>query len=130
MENIVFFDGSCGFCNRSVALVLRHEKNESLHFASLQSEFCENYFTLKQEPLPNLNSFILFKNKKFYYKSTASLRLVHELKWYWHILKIGWIVPRVFRDAMYDFVAQNRHRISKSYCVVPSLSQKKRFLTD
>ena len=40
-KSILFFDGNCGLCNRSVKFVLRKEKNQELIFSPLQSEFAK-----------------------------------------------------------------------------------------
>jgi predicted DCC family thiol-disulfide oxidoreductase YuxK len=52
-----------------------------------------------------------------YVKSEAALRIARELpRWQWTF------VPRVIRDAIYDFVARNRYRWfgRRDACMLPN----------
>ena len=43
---IVLYDGDCGFCNRSVAFVVKRDKTKTIHFAAIQSEFTKDLFEI------------------------------------------------------------------------------------
>jgi predicted DCC family thiol-disulfide oxidoreductase YuxK len=36
-KRIVFYDGECGFCNRTVAFVLKKQKGNAIYFTALQT---------------------------------------------------------------------------------------------
>ena len=36
-QPILLFDGECGFCNKSIQFILKHESKPKLKFAALQS---------------------------------------------------------------------------------------------
>ncbi len=125
---IVFYDGDCGFCNRSVQFILKNEKNQELHFAALQSNYSQDFFKANHFPNPDLSTFYYWNGSELFSKSTAALQLLNQLKNRFQLLKIGYILPKKLRDKMYDFVAKRRHQISNGFCVIPSVENKKRFI--
>ncbi len=127
-QQIVFYDGDCGFCNRSVQFILEHEKSHHICFSALQSGFARDFFARHQFPAPDLSTFYYWNGEKLYSRSTAALKVLNELKAPWKLLKIGYIFPRPLRDKMYDFIAARRHRLSKGFCALPDQEQRKRFL--
>ena len=128
-QNIVFYDGDCGFCNRSVAWVIKRDQTHKIFFASIQSEFTTDFFTKNKFELPDLSTFYFYSNGELYSKSTAGLKVIKHFSGLWKILGVGIIIPRVIRDFVYDTIANRRQRISKGYCFIPSEKQKPRFLS-
>ncbi|MBL4861993.1 MAG: DUF393 domain-containing protein [Crocinitomicaceae bacterium] len=125
---IVFYDGDCGFCNRTVAFVLKYDKTKRIQFAAIQTEFTQALFKAKNLPSPDLSTFYFLENENVYQKSTAALRLAKHLKFPRSFLRFFWIVPRFIRDGVYDFIAKRRQRLSNGYCVIPSKEDRERFL--
>ncbi len=124
---IVFYDGDCGFCNWIVAFILKAERGERIHFASLQSSFARDFF-VALNTTPDLNTFYFYNGRKLYLRSEGALRLLSHLKWRFRLLKVFWLIPVALRDKLYDFVANRRKRIMKDKCVLPSPEQRRRFL--
>lgn len=127
-NNIIFYDGDCGFCNKSVQFVLKHEQNNNIRFSALQSNFAKDFFEKIGAEKPDMSTFYFYSNEKMYERSSAALKVVSELKWYLQILKIGWLLPRFIRDSMYDFIAKRRTKLANGFCVIPSPENKLRFL--
>lgn len=127
---IVFYDGDCGFCNRSVQFILKKNTTKPfIYFASLQSDFAQNFFAKHNEPLPDLSSLVFFDSNAFYYKSTGALRIGIYLKSYRVICKLGLITPRFIRDFIYDIIAKNRNKLaSKATCDLLTEEERNRFL--
>ena len=125
---VLFYDGDCGFCNRSVQFILDHERNTCVHFSALQSETAKHFFQEHQLPQPDLSTFYFWNGKQLYQRSTAGLHVVKFLKapysWSW----IFMIVPRFIRDAVYNWIAKRRHKLAKQQCALPTPEQRKRFL--
>lgn len=126
---IVFYDGDCGFCNKTVQFILKNGKNQNLHFAALQSNFSKEFFESIQFPEPDLSTFYFWNGSDLFSKSTAVLNLLNQLKTRFQLLKIGYILPKKIRDKMYDFVAKRRHKISNGFCVIPSIEDRKKFIS-
>ncbi|MFN5416565.1 MAG: thiol-disulfide oxidoreductase DCC family protein [Flavobacteriia bacterium] len=128
MQKILFYDGDCGFCNKSVQFVLNNERNSDICFSALQSDFALNFFKEHNFPKADLSTFYFWDGKKLYQKSAGALRLVNDLKFKWQFLKIGYLIPVFLRDKIYDFIAKRRHKLSVGFCALPSPEQKKRFI--
>lgn len=128
VDKIVFYDGECGFCNRSVAFVLKNDRTESIHFASIQSNFTKQLFDQNGFESPDLSTFYFFEEGVLYQKSTAAMRLAKYLKFPKNIVGLLRVVPRILRDSVYKAVAKRRRSFSKGFCVLPTEKQKKLFL--
>lgn len=125
---IVFYDGECGFCNRTVAFVLRHDTSKRIRFASIQSEYTLNLFKQKGFEAPDLSTFYFLENGALYKKSTAALRLLKYFSFPFSLFRVFWIIPRFIRDGFYNAIAKRRKRLSKGYCVMPAKEDSDRFL--
>lgn len=126
---ILFFDGNCGLCNRSVKFVLRKEKKHELIFSPLQSEFAKR--TLAPFNLEGkMDSMVLLENGKVHLRSSAALRVTKYLKGLWPGMLAFLIVPSFIRNFIYDYIAKNRITWfgSADYCEMMTPELKKRFL--
>jgi predicted DCC family thiol-disulfide oxidoreductase YuxK len=128
-KKIVFYDGDCGFCNRSVQFILKKNKPKTpLYFCTLQSDFCKKLFEKHLHPTPKLSSIVFYDSGKFYFKSTAVLKISAYLD-NMNYLKLAYIFPAFLRNTVYDLVAKNRHRINSNHtCTLPSETEKNRFI--
>jgi len=124
----VFYDGECGFCNRAVTFILAKDQTTSLCFASIQSEFAQNFFTSKHWEEPDLSTFYFYEDGVLYEKSTGALRLLNYFSRSYKLLKVFWLVPVGIRDWIYNAVAKRRERLSSGYCILPTSGQRDRFL--
>lgn len=127
-KNIIFYDGNCGFCNMSVQFVLKNERSPEIYFSSLQSEFARQFFREHKFPEPDLSTFYFYNNGLLNERSTAALKVLPKLKWYFRFGVIGWMVPRFLRDALYNFIAKRRKKIANNFCLLPTIEQQRRFL--
>ena len=127
---VILYDGICNFCNGAVNFLIRQDRKAIFRFAPLQSETGLKLRADYQIHPPALESFALIQNGKVYQKSTAALKVLDQLPWYWKALQVFWMVPKPVRDAMYDFVAKNRYRWfgKKEQCPIPSPEVRGRFL--
>lgn len=133
---IVFYDGVCGLCNRLVQFLLKHDKNDRLRFAALQSEFAGRVLGrhgIDPADLDTLHVVIDFNEptERVFDRSTAVLRATRELGGIWAILGvIGMVVPRPLRNLFYRLVATNRYRMfgKSETCMLPTPAYRARFL--
>lgn len=124
----VLYDGDCGFCNRSVAFILKHERNSDIHFAAIQSTFTQDFFQENGWEAPNLSTFYFIHGGKKFERSAAAFEVLRSLKVPYRWLRIFRFLPKSFTDWLYDQVAKRRQRISKGFCVMPSPEQRERFV--
>jgi predicted DCC family thiol-disulfide oxidoreductase YuxK len=128
---IILFDGVCNLCNGAVQFVIAHDPQEKFLFASLQSEAGQQLLKQYQLPLTEFTSFVLIQQNKLYTKSTAALQVAKQITGAWSCLYLFIIVPRFIRDAVYNWIAQNRYRWfgKKDACMIPTPELKARFLS-
>ena len=127
---IIFFDGFCNLCNRSVQFIIKKDKKKQFRFASLQGKAGQELLEKFNLPADNFNSFILAERDHIYTRSTAVLRMLRKLGSGWQLFYGVIIVPRFIRNAIYNWIARNRYKWygKKNECMVPTPELKERFL--
>lgn len=127
---IVFFDGVCHLCNRSVRFILKHDPAGKFRFATLQGETAVRLGMGSEDMQPQ--SIILFDNGRIYRRSGAALRIAGRLSGPARLLWIFLVIPPFIRDAVYNWIANNRYRwFGKSeQCMVPGKEWADRFINE
>lgn len=128
-KHIVFFDGDCGVCNFWVQWILERDTKDQFMFASLQSDFGQNF--LSERGLENkiFNTMYLWKPKHYYLiKSRAVLRIARLLGGIYSLSAIGKIFPVFVSDKVYDLISRNRMKMANQKCFLPDQHQKKKFI--
>jgi predicted DCC family thiol-disulfide oxidoreductase YuxK len=127
-RKIVFFDGVCNLCNRSVDFLIRRDRNRVLHFAPLQGITSKKL--IDPEQLIRTDSFFYWRNGELLSKSTAAIYVLSELGFWWKWVKVFLIVPPFIRNSVYEYVARNRYKWygKKSSCRLPSEEERTFFL--
>lgn len=129
---LLLFDGVCNLCNSIVQFVIRQDKRQQIRFAALQTTTGQSILQKNKLAADDLKTFMLVKGDRVYLRSTAALELFKILGGLWSLLYIFIIVPRPIRDAIYNFIANNRYRWfgKKESCMIPSPELKARFIED
>ena len=130
-EKIILFDGICNLCNGSVIFVLKHEKDSTFRFASIQSVTGQELLKWCRLPSDYSEAVIYIDKGKVHSGSTAALKSGQGLLSPWSVLaSIGLIVPRFIRDWVYGQIARRRYRWfgRKDVCMVPTENLRARFL--
>lgn len=128
-QHIIFFDGYCNLCNRSVQLVIKNDRRNIFKFAPLQAE--KTVFFLQEKKFQTNSDSILYWNKKqFYSESSAALRIAWHLKFPFPLLIIFYLVPAFLRNPVYRYIARNRYKWfgKQESCMIPSPELKSKFL--
>jgi predicted DCC family thiol-disulfide oxidoreductase YuxK len=128
---IVLYDGLCGFCDRSVQFIIRHDRRARFRFAALQSDIGQALLRRYGLPTEELDSVVLVEDGKAYRKSKAGLRIARRLDAPWPMFWPLSIVPGAVSNLFYDLVARNRYRLFGRYdaCPIPSPEVRARFLS-
>jgi predicted DCC family thiol-disulfide oxidoreductase YuxK len=135
---LLLYDGTCGFCAKSVQFVLQREhRRRTLRFASLDSTVGREVRAQYPE-LEGVDSVVWIeagsgsRDYRLFVRSEAVFRVLRYLGGIWTgIAVVGAVVPRGLRDWAYDFVARHRHKIvprGAHFCLLPSPEQRTRFL--
>ena len=130
---VLLYDGVCGFCNRSVHTIIRHDRRGEMQFAALQSEYGKSVVARHPE-LQNIDSLVLVERvngeEKISTHSTAALRIAAYLGGWWKFFLIARAIPRPLRDIFYNLFARYRYRLFGKYesCPIPSPEIRSRFI--
>ncbi|MFD3000485.1 thiol-disulfide oxidoreductase DCC family protein [Pontibacter toksunensis] len=129
-ESIVFYDGTCGFCQASVQLVLKHNRRRNLSFAALQSGVLEALVPASQRPDPLPDSVVFYERGRLYVESDAVLHISRHLNFPYAVLYYFRFIPLSFRNLLYRFIARHRYKIAgqTEACMLPSPEERARFM--
>lgn len=126
---MLFYDGECGLCARTVQWSVKRDRNGVLRYAPLQGE---TYARLALDGKPvELETIVLSDAEGLHVRDEAILRLLKHLGGGWGVLgALGRLVPPFARRAAYRYIA--RHRIAwfgtADRCELPAGALRERFL--
>ena len=131
---VLLYDSECGLCADGVQRVLRHDHHRTLRFAPLQGAFAAD--VRKRHPeLGNVDSMVWVEpagdgTEQLFIRSAAGLRIARYLGGLWNVFLIAHFIPGSWRDAVYDFIARHRHRLTGGgeRCLVPAPDVRGRVL--
>lgn len=129
---VLLYDGVCGFCNKSVQMILDHDRRGEMRFAALQSEFGEAVVRRHPE-LGGVDSVVFVDRsagERVYVRSEAALRVAEYLGGPWRLFLAARVIPAPVRDFFYNLVARYRYKIFGKYdsCMLPPPEVRSRFL--
>ncbi|MBW3470347.1 thiol-disulfide oxidoreductase DCC family protein [Arthrospiribacter ruber] len=128
--DIVMFDGVCNLCNDAVDFIIVRDKKDKFKFGALQDETSKEIleeFDVKED---YLDSIILIRKDKIYYKSRAALEISRNLSGLWPLAYALIVIPSFIRDPIYDWIAKNRYKWfgKRETCRFPSDEERAKFL--
>lgn len=115
-RHLVFFDGECPLCNRSVRTISAVDRKKVFYFAPLQGKTAHQ--KLPPSLLKKMGTLILIQDEgshqeRQWVEGKAVLRIGWLLGGKYALL--GWLsfLPSFLFDVVYRAVAKNRHRFFK-----------------
>jgi predicted DCC family thiol-disulfide oxidoreductase YuxK len=124
------FDGICVLCSGGAGWVMRFDRHAKVNFASMQSTLGQALYR-HYNVVPD-ESYLLIAGGRAFTASRGYLELCAILGGFWHVLRIGGLVPEGWRDRLYALVARNRYRWfgRAEYCGLLSPEQRARLLSE
>jgi predicted DCC family thiol-disulfide oxidoreductase YuxK len=136
LEQVLLYDGLCGFCEGTVQFILARDRMGTLKFAPLQGRFAANL--LREHPeLAGIDSLMLVRTGGSHSETTVLLRsaaavaIGQYLGGIWRVLSaFVRVLPVSVRDAAYDAFARRRIRWfgQRDVCRIPTGVERGRFL--
>lgn len=111
--DLLFYDGGCGLCHRSVKFVLARDlEGTRFRYAPLQgSTFRDSYDAARRADLPD-SVVVRTADGRTLVRSQAALHIAERLGGGWRVLaRIGGLFPAWLLDLGYDLVARVRLRL-------------------
>jgi predicted DCC family thiol-disulfide oxidoreductase YuxK len=122
MSWVLFFDGDCAFCSASVHWVLKLDKRGRVHFAPLQGEMARE-LGLSGHAAESGGTMVLLRESdgKVFTRTDALIELSSALGWPWRIARAAAVIPRSWRDGIYQFIADHRKMLpgKNAVCRLP-----------
>lgn len=108
-REILLYDGECGMCCAVSAWLAR--KRGGLTLVALQAPEARRWLQERGLDAADLDSVVLLGPERVRIRSDAVLQAVTDIGGPWRIA--GWlrVIPGSWRDAVYRWVARNRHRL-------------------
>jgi predicted DCC family thiol-disulfide oxidoreductase YuxK len=126
----IIFDGHCVLCSRSAQFVLRHDVRGIYRMLAAQTPLGRAlYVHYGLDPL-DYETMILIADGVPQLKSEAVIRIAQGLGLPWSLAAILRVLPRAWRDRLYDVLARNRFRVfgRRATCYLPDPRDADRFL--
>jgi predicted DCC family thiol-disulfide oxidoreductase YuxK len=131
---VLLYDGVCGFCNWAVQTILRFDRNGTLRFAALDSDFARVIID-RHPPIRDIDSVVFVENpgraaERVAVRSEAALRVADYLGGPWKLLNAFRAMPAPLRNRLYDGFAGIRYRVFGKHdsCPVPPPEVRARFV--
>lgn len=130
---ILFYDGDCILCNRSIRFLMKCDHKKFLFYAPIQGRTANEYLSIEQRK--NISSAIYHRplpdgQSESRLRSEAVLYAILDINgsWRWLARALLWI-PRSLANAFYDWIAAHRHHFFKSHhCELIQLNEKSQIL--
>jgi predicted DCC family thiol-disulfide oxidoreductase YuxK len=126
---LILFDGVCNYCNKMVNFAIKHDKNDQLRFASLQSNLG---IALKSKyKIDNkVDSLVVIDNNQVFIYAEAAIHICQYFKNPYKKLFILRYFPTALSNFFYKIIASNRYKLfGKSLvCRIPSKDEKGKFI--
>lgn len=128
-ESVVFFDGVCGLCNRSVNFFMSVDRKQRLKFAPLQGELATR--VVPDEMRNRMDTLVYAEGEQLHIRSTAVARILMTVGGIWKVMgTLLWLIPKPLRDLGYRCVSRLRYRLfgQTESCRMPTPEERGRIL--
>jgi predicted DCC family thiol-disulfide oxidoreductase YuxK len=126
---MLVYDGSCGFCSRSVRFILRHERRHDLLFVTRDSKLGQ---TLRRKyGLESIQSMLWIEDGRAFAESGAVIKAAGYMGGWWsRLAAFASFLPASILNRIYKVISKYRRRLSSNVaaCQVPSPEERRRFL--
>ena len=110
MRWVLFFDGDCAFCSKSVRHVVRFDKHAQVSFAPLQGKLAaEMGFSRHAAARDGTMVLLRESDGKIFNRSDGLIELARALGGGWWVFTLARFIPRPLRDWVYRWIADHRY---------------------
>lgn len=111
MRWVVFFDGDCAFCSRSIRLLARLDRLDHIRLSPLQGALAMDKGLSRFASEADGSMVVLRESDgTVFTHSSGVLEMSRALGFPWALFSIFTVVPKPLRDGVYKWIAGNRYR--------------------
>jgi predicted DCC family thiol-disulfide oxidoreductase YuxK len=127
-QNILFYDGNCGFCSFWVQFFSERDRNKKIYYAPLQGQTAQSM--LPKDLTINTETIVFLYEGTVLIKSEAILKAFKVIHYSPDLLFFVQLFPKFFLNKIYDFIARHRYKLfgQNSICPIPSEDLKRQLL--
>jgi predicted DCC family thiol-disulfide oxidoreductase YuxK len=127
---VIIFDGVCNLCSGLVRFLLERDPRGEFLLTSYQSPAGRRLLKRFGVDPETVATVYLVEGGRLHARSAALLRVARRLPFPWKLAAALVLVPRPWRDRLYDWIARNRYRWfgKRDTCRVPTAAERARFL--
>jgi predicted DCC family thiol-disulfide oxidoreductase YuxK len=127
---IILFDAECVLCSANAQFVLKHDKAGHFRLAPMQGQIGAEIYRKHGMDPKDPTSILVIEGNRVRRDSDAVLSIYEALGLPWRLLSVLRVVPPLFRDPVYRWVARNRYRFfgKRTSCWVAPPEYKDRIL--
>ena len=114
-RDVLLLDGDCGLCH-GLAFFMddRLAIDSDISYRPIQSAEVQDIILNFTDRQQKADTVYLIRANKVYIRSSAAIRCLLYLKWYWKLwYPILWLIPLPLRDTIYRMIAMSRYQIFK-----------------
>lgn len=129
---IIFYDGICILCNKSIQFYIKHDHSRQLRFALLQSDLGKKVLHKVGRPIEDIDTTILLSKGCYFVESDVGIFACKYLSNPYRFFYSFRVIPRFIRDFIYKIIANNRYKWfgKDEQCLVPSKQIKEQLITE
>jgi predicted DCC family thiol-disulfide oxidoreductase YuxK len=127
---LIVFDGYCVLCSTSAQFVLRHDARGIYRLLAAQTPLGRALYLHYGLDPQDYESMIVIADGLPAFKSDAGIGIARGLGLPWSLAAVLRVLPRRWRDGLYDILARNRFRLfgRRATCYLPDPGYVDRFL--
>jgi predicted DCC family thiol-disulfide oxidoreductase YuxK len=105
----IVYDGYCNLCSGWALFHARHPAEPPFALIAMQSDTGRALLCANGVDPDDPATFLVIDRGRCFTQSDAAMHVVTELGGVWRLFALFRIVPRQWRDALYQFLARNRY---------------------
>ena len=120
MHPTILYDGTCPLCHWAVIYLLRMDKDQSLRYAPIESDYSQQLLGESYSILLAADTLGFYTGQKLLTEADAvigALRVTAKGRWLGSFLGL---FPRIVRNWAYRMIANNRKRLPMACPVIPT----------
>ena len=127
-ENIIIYDGECGFCNKFIMFIAKNDTENVFRFTPNDSNLAKSIFSKKDINPKFVEETIFLQTEQFLYtKGKAIKEVFKRIPRYKYIYFLLMFINKYLIDLGYNFFSRIRKKIQLNNCEIPSKQIMEKF---
>ncbi|PWR20549.1 thiol-disulfide oxidoreductase DCC family protein [Zavarzinia compransoris] len=127
-QDLVVFDGHCLVCSGFARFLARHDRARRFRFVTAQSPLGQSLYRRHGLDPVAMETNIVIVGGRAHLRLAAFAAAMAALGWPWRLLALSRFLPRVVADPLYRVIAENRYRLGRRHCPLPSAELRGRLI--